>query len=102
MNTKEEYGKSLVSSLDSEFMSWGGQELPILACPECGDPFSHPSAPLVSESHDDYTADWPGRGELIIIPIEGECGCEWQVCFGYHKGNVVAFTRAIKSCEDGV
>ena len=29
----------------------------------------------------------------------GEYGCEWELCFGFHKGNTASFVRIVKSCK---
>ncbi len=40
---------------------------------------------------DDYEAGWGGRGDLTVLPFEGECGHRWALCFGFHKGMTAAF-----------
>lgn len=43
--------------------------------------------------NDNYEAGWCGRGDLNVIGFEGECGHEFELCFGFHKGNVHVFGR---------
>ena len=67
-----------------------------LACPVClGDSgeFQHAGEPRVIPGNDSYEAGWPGRGDLIVIPFSGECGHDWELCVGFHKGNNSIFAR---------
>jgi hypothetical protein len=45
------------------------------------------------DSGDRYRAGWSGRGDLLVVPVEGECGHNWEVCFGFHKGETILFAR---------
>lgn len=56
----------------------------LIVCPKCGFDYSHIGDIKIHNS-DNYNA-WAGRGECIIIPVSGECGHEWEICIGYHKG----------------
>ncbi len=64
-----------------------------LRCPVCRDPNQRTGSPRTKHGQDDYKAGWGGRGDLLVIPIEGECGHTWEICFGFHKGATVAFAR---------
>lgn len=35
-----------------------------------------------------------------MIPVEAECGCEWDICLGFHKGESYAFVRVRRACTD--
>lgn len=80
---------------------WGDKDMSVLKCPVCEEIYHHLGEPVKESGKDGYEASWGGRGDLVIIPIEGECGCLWEICFGFHKGNIAAFTRVNKSCESG-
>ncbi len=68
----------------------GKQEL---RCPVCQDAYQRTGSPFTIHGMDDYKAGWGGRGDLLIIPVEGECGHAWELCLGFHKGMTVAFAR---------
>lgn len=65
-----------------------------LYCPVCGCINSHVRSPyfMVDEK-------WHGNGELAVTPLWSECGSEWQVCIGSHKGDAPIFVRVSKSCK---
>jgi Meiotically Up-regulated Gene 113 (MUG113) protein len=90
----------LVSVIQLDDRSWGVEEIQELKCPECGEAYQHCGTPKDIDGHDSYAAGWPGRGDLIVIPISGECSSEWELCFGFHKGNTASFVRLIKSCKE--
>lgn len=89
---------NIFNALSTEDAGWGDAKRN-LKCPECGHEYNHLEPPYLKDGGDNYEAKWGGRGDLIVVPVEGECGSIWQVCFGFHKGNSVAFTRTIKSCK---
>lgn len=64
-----------------------------VCCPHCGFEYVHPEQPFVEDSKDNYEASWPGRGDLTVIPFWCESGHKFEICFGFHKGNVTAFVR---------
>ena|SRR5690349_7636910 len=73
---------------------WGPRDdLQALACPVCGDTYHHWRTPHEVPGNDNYEAGWPGRGNLLVIPIDGECGHYWELCLGSHKGDVAIFAR---------
>jgi hypothetical protein len=71
-----------------------------VVCPACGFEYTRAGTPRVVDGEDDYRAGWGGRGDLIVIPFVGECGHSWELCFGFHKGNTMAFVRDIESAGD--
>lgn len=71
-----------------------------LRCPCCGSEWQHVETPREICSDDSYRAGWGGRGDLLIIPISGECGSAYELCFGFHKGETSVFVRIVRSCED--
>lgn len=40
-----------------------------------------------------YGDNWGGKGDLLVIPVEGECSHIWEICFGFHKGETICFAR---------
>ena len=79
--------------------SWTGNLYSNLLCPVCGFHCNHIGEPRTVGGKDDYEA-WAGRGDLLVIPFSGECGSEWEICFGFHKGESSAFVRVRKSCTE--
>lgn len=81
-------------------LSWVGTDVRhIVTCPECGHNYAHPGNIRNVSSDDAYRASWPGRGDLTVLHFVGECEHEWELCFGFHKGQTFAFCRVI---QDGV
>ena len=70
-----------------------------LVCPECGFEYQHFGRPEYTNGNDNHEAGWGGRGDLIVVPIEGECGSKWEFCLGFHKGDTYLFQRLIQSCK---
>lgn len=62
-------------------------------CAVCGHEYVHVVYMREVPGNDNYAAGWWGRGNLNVIGFEGECGHEFEVCFGFHKGNVHVFGR---------
>lgn len=56
-----------------------------LICPICGEDYHHLGEPHTVSGEDSYKA-WAGRGDRLVIPIEGECGHNWSINIGFHKG----------------
>ncbi|GEM_PF-6562116 len=73
----------------------------VMECPECGFYYAHPHPPEVIDGKDNSEAGWGGRGSLIRILFEGECGHSWYICFGFHKGQVIAFWERGPDLEGG-
>jgi hypothetical protein len=65
-----------------------------LYCPVCGCINSHIKPPffMIDEK-------WQGNGSLAVTPLWSECGSEWEVCIGSHKGDAPIFVRIAKSCK---
>jgi hypothetical protein len=72
-----------------------GMPYSVLHCPVCGFGYNHESPPYVESGDDAYKARWGGRGNLTAIPFHCENGHHFEVCFGFHKGNVLAFVRSL-------
>lgn len=71
----------------------------LLVCPVCSFSYNHIGEHRKVSGKDSYEA-WIGRGDLLVIPFTGECGSEWEICFGFHKGETNAFVRIRKSCSE--
>jgi hypothetical protein len=60
-------------------------------CPECGFNCNHINRTERYDGHDNYKAKvfgWWGRGDVIAVVFDGECGHQWRMCFGFHKGEI--------------
>lgn len=77
---------------------WGDGKRNLL-CPVCEGTYNHIEKPSYQDGRDDYAAHWDGRGDLIIIPLWGECGSKWELCVGFHKGESSVFARVISACS---
>ena len=68
-----------------------------LKCPVCSDIHQHVTPHQRVPGHDNYEAGWGGRGDLVIVPVWGECEHRWELCFGTHKGETFCFVRVPES-----
>lgn len=71
-----------------------------LCCPVCKSNYNHLKPPYIKDGGDSYEAKWNGRGDLVVVPMRGECGSKWEVCIGFHKGNSSIFARLTESCAE--
>jgi len=70
----------------------------LLVCPVCGGEYNHVMGFEVVSS-DDYKAWSGGRGNCYIIKMSGECGHDWEICIGFHKGYCYIFVDSKKEGE---
>lgn len=91
----------LAGSIEREESVFGYRSMGRLTCPVCGHENAHLGSPRFHESHDSGEAGWDGRGDLVEVPIEGECVHRWSVCFGFHKGDVLSFIRVGREVVEG-
>jgi hypothetical protein len=68
-------------------------------CPVCGFNYSRIQNQKLIDGNDDYQA-WAGRGDVVKLLFVGECGAEWHMCFGFHKGTTYAYAEVLRSCKD--
>jgi hypothetical protein len=90
---------NILSCVEREDAGWGDNKRKLL-CPVCGGSYNHLAPPYLKDGGDSGDAKWGGRGDLTVVPMEGECGSRWQVCVGFHKGESVIFTRVHQSCKN--
>ena len=67
-------------------------------CPVCRESYVHVEDAYTVEGHDANKA-WDGRGDCVRVPLWGECGHAWELCFGFHKGETFVFTERIPVLE---
>lgn len=79
-----------------EESGWSGSPFVDLKCPVCQTNYQHVGRPTTI-SGEDYAVPWGGRGDLVVVPLQGECGHKWEICLGFHKGNTAIFARAPKT-----
>lgn len=70
-----------------------------LLCPLCGFDYNHFSKCEIENGNDDYDASWSGRGDLTVLKFWGECGHNWELCIGFHKGQSFIFARRDKAVK---
>jgi len=90
---------SLAQALNFNDSLWNDGIMTDLKCPECGHNNQHLLQPHFVSGNDNYEAGWNGRGDLVIVPIESECGSNWEICLGFHKGTTSSFVRLGRSCK---
>lgn len=71
----------------------------LIRCPVCEIENTHMGSVELQDGKDSYQADWWGRGDLAKISLWSECGCSWELCFGFHKGGLFPFANIIESCD---
>ncbi|MCH4811847.1 hypothetical protein [Vreelandella neptunia] len=83
-----------ITTLISKEQIAGGSGQRNLYCPVCKCINSHVKPPffMVDEK-------WHGNGVLAVTPMWSECGSEWEVCIGSHKGDAPIFIRVTKYCK---
>ena len=66
----------------------------LINCPKCGFNCSHLGDVDRRPGNDNYEAEgFTGRGDVIATELHGECGHSWEICLGFHKGEVSIFAR---------
>lgn len=73
---------------------------PWVLCPVCECFNVHPTHSYQVKGNDSGDAGWQGRGDLHALGFWGECGHNFEVCFGFHKGSTYVFSRVLPS-QDG-
>ena len=63
----------------------------MIVCPICGLDYVHLTGTAVIDGQDNYKAGWGGRGDLCRVSFWCENGHVWNLCFGFHKGNLFGF-----------
>jgi hypothetical protein len=61
-----------------------------IQCPVCWEPYQHHAGTEQIDGKDAYKA-WGGRGDVVLVRFDGECGHRWSLRFGFHKGNIYVF-----------
>jgi hypothetical protein len=82
---------SLPSVFEGAVFTFDHPEMQQVMCPVCGGGYQWTRPPQHLTSNDD--TGWGGHGDLIVIPMRGECQHQWDICLGFHKGNTFAFVR---------
>lgn len=72
---------------------WDDADGYLIHCPYCDLEFNHTGTFRKELGKDDYQASWWGRGDLIVIPMQCENGHMWELCVGFHKGQLYMFGR---------
>ena len=92
--------KSIVETVVEETMWESNMPKPehAVCCPVCGHDFAHTTNVREVDGGDRYKA-WNGRGKRLSIHVEGECGHEWDICFGLHKGRTSVYCEISENPE---
>ncbi len=86
-----------VEQVISPEQNW--DDLQTVKCPTCTFTNNRVVATRTVPGHDGYKASWPGRGDLTVVELAGECGSQWELCLGFHKGQTGVFVRVVRSCS---
>jgi hypothetical protein len=75
----------------------------LLHCPYCGFEYVRVNKPLSFSGGDSYDAaqvfGLGVRGDVDALLFEGECGHQWALAFGFHKGRTY-YTLVRRSEEE--
>ena len=67
-----------------------------VTCPVCGFNCTKAGDSVREHGRDNWETSAPAyRGDLVRLPFSGECGHNWELCFGFHKGETFAFVRML-------
>ncbi len=73
-----------------------------VCCPVCGHDYIHfatdPMQELAGTALAIATENWV-KGPLLSILFTGECGSEFRISFGFHKGQMLIGRAVTKSCR---
>jgi hypothetical protein len=61
-----------------------------IQCPICWEDYQHHAGTEQIAGKDSYQA-WYGRGDVVLVRFDGECGHRWSLRFGFHKGQMYVF-----------
>jgi len=87
--------------IECDVPSWNGPQWGVrLKCPVCSDTNQHAGGYQHIPGRDNYKAGWGGRGDLVIVPVWGECEHRWELCFGFHKGETFCFVRVPENTQE--
>ena len=75
--------------------NWGRDTL---GCPRCGDHWIHPDESFTLESPATAGTVWRGYDHVAVQTFWGECGSQFQLCFGFHAGHTTWWVEEIRSC----
>lgn len=87
-----------VEQIISQERHW--DELQTIKCPTCVYTNNQVVNTRTISGNDNNEAGWPGRGDLTVIKLAGECGSRWELCLGFHKGQTAVFVRVVQSCSE--
>jgi hypothetical protein len=64
-----------------------------LTCPVCSDDYNHFGKAVQINGNDYWGGAWMGRGAVRKLGFWCESGHYWNLCFGFHKGNVYVYAE---------
>lgn len=72
-----------------------------IPCPICGFEYTHQTREMRwFDGSDSYEAPHGLRGDLFAMAMWSECGCDWWLCFGFHKGQTYVSARIWHGCDE--
>lgn len=86
-----------IAHIVSHERNW--DDLQTVKCPTCVYTNNQVVTTRTVSGNDNGEAGWPGRGDLTVIELAGECGSRWELCLGFHKGQTAVFVRVVRSCS---
>lgn len=75
----------------------GDPNLEMVKCPFCSFANVHIGSSELIDGEDGYKARKIVRGNVHRIPMDGECGHAWYLCFGFHKGATFSWLEERKN-----
>lgn len=78
-----------------------GEKVPayLTVCPICQGTNVHIITAHTKIGNDNYETKTGVRGDVYVILFFSECGSEFEINYGFHKGNTYVWPNVIKSCR---
>ena len=71
----------------------------LVYCPVCKFDYNHILGFETVKGNNKGQAGWWGRGDLIVIRLRCENSHEWEICFGFHQGQLFVFARTLEKVK---
>jgi len=71
----------------------------IVTCPECGDEYTRLIKAEMMDGDDSYKTGMGVRGDVLVVSFFAECGSEFSINYGFHKGQTLSWVDVITPCR---
>ena len=71
----------------------------LLECPVCRCEYVRLSEVVNRDGFDRYATETGVKGDVTTLLFKSECGSEFEISYGFHKGATAAWSGVLKSCR---